>query len=316
MNRKLDRQPRVLKLAAAVLAALAGAAPSTMLIRPALAQDVYQDVYYDAASPSDPVGYVPRDTEELKRLAAPVALYPDAVLAQVLVACTYPQDVTDAAGWLDAGNDPQFIDDQNWDPSVRGIAHYPDVLRRLAADPDWMNDLGDAFLNQPSDVMNAVQLLRAEASAAGNLACNDQQQVIVDQDDPGVIEIIPTTPQYVYVPVYDPAVVYVERPHWVGEVLPPCETFGAGVVVGDWLCHDLDWHDRGVYVGAWGQDRPWWHYESRDGRAAASARYVDDRPGTYRPARVENVTVNKVNNITNVQNVTNVKNVSNVRDVH
>ena len=246
----------------AVIVALAMAALSFFAQTPASAQTA---------------DYAPMSMDELDQLAGPIALYPDAILAEVLTAATYPDDVIAAAQWLDAGNDPGGIDNQPWDLSVKGVARYPDVLHYMAANQDWMNGLGDAFLNQPEDVTAAIQSLRSEALADGSLASNDQQQVV---QDGSTIEIIPANPEIIYVPQYDPQVVFIDRPHRVGEVLPPLLRFGPGVRVGDWLHHDFDWHDGRVYVGSWGGDRPWWH---RDPRAGANF-YVNIRPGTYRPA--------------------------------
>ena len=257
------------------------------------------------------------DMDRLEQLAAPVALYPDALLAQMLVACTYPDDVRQAAAWLDAGNDPRDIDLQNWDASVKGIARYPQTLHYLADHVDWMNGLGDAFLNQQGDVMDAVQALRSEANAAGNLVSNDKEQVIVDSD---AIEIIPADPQIIYVPRYDPQVVYVER----HEAWRPAISFDFGVTVGDWLDHDCDWHDRAVYVGSWGRERPWWHVEDRrDLGGGARHDYADNRPGVYRSGNVSvrnysvsNTLSNRTdvrNRVTNVNNVTNVSNATNVQ---
>lgn len=132
--------------------------------------------------------YAPLNMDDLENLAGPVALYPDAVLAQLLTAATYPLDVVSAAQWLDAGNNPDNADSQDWDDSVKGLVRFPDALHYLAAHVDWMNDLGEAFLNQQSDLMTAVQNLRAEAWSAGNLASNDDQQVI---EDGNIIQIIP-----------------------------------------------------------------------------------------------------------------------------
>lgn len=219
--------------------------------------------------------YIPREMDDLQQMVAPIALYPDALLAQVLAACTYPDDVIDAAKALDARRDLQYIDAQPWDSSVKGVARYPTVLRYLASNADWMNDLGDAFLNQQADVMTAVQNLRAEARAAGTLTDTPQQSII---DDGGTIQIIPADPQMVYAPIYDPQVVYAAPAYAPGSLYAPYITFSAGVAVGDWLDFDLDWHDHAIYSGHWGRDRPWWHYDRSVGH-----HYIDVRPGVYRP---------------------------------
>ncbi|MDB5289515.1 MAG: hypothetical protein JWL69_756, partial [Phycisphaerales bacterium] len=265
-----------------------GVVGPAILTRPAFAQPAVQSA----------ADYVPRSMDELEQLAAPVALYPDAVLAQVLVASTYPDDVISASQWLSAGNDPSGIDSQNWDASVKGIARFPDVLNYLAGHFDWMNELGDTFLNQQADVMSAVQSLRAQAVADGNLASTDQQQVIPDGD---VIEIVPADPQVIYVPQYDPQVVYVERPYYVGGRWTPLIRFGRGISVGGWLHHDVDWDDRAVYYGDWGRDRPWWRHEDR--RGDEGHRYAEDRPGTYRSTNITNVrNTTIINNRTDVRN--------------
>lgn len=147
-----------------------------------------------ADMPPLPADYVPRDIDELQQAVAPIALYPDALVAQVLAATTYPDDVIVAARWEDAGNNPQGIDAQPWDPSVKGVARYPSILHYLAGNADWMNNLGDAFLNQQADVMSAVQDLRAEALAAGTLTSTAQQTVI---NEDGYIQITPANPTIV-----------------------------------------------------------------------------------------------------------------------
>jgi len=286
-NPTITRTPKPNKrgrTAAILLAAVLGGASALFSTTPsASAQEVPVPVQ---------AVYVPRGMDDLKQLAAPIALYPDAVLADVLTASTYPQDVLDASQYLNAGNDPNAIDQQGWDSSVKGVARYPDVLNYLAGNPDWMNNLGAAFLNQPGDVMNAVQVLRAEANAAGNLVSNDQQRVICDGS---LFEIVPANPQVIYVPVYDPAVVYVYRPRPIGEVYIPCVEFRFGVQVGGWLDRDCDWHDHTVYVGSWGSNRPWWHRDLAHDGVGVNV-YVNDRPGNFRDAHVTNVT-----RITNVQ---------------
>jgi hypothetical protein len=220
-----------------------------------------------------PAAYVPLTIDQLQPLAAPVALYPDALLAQVLAASTYPDDVIAAARWEDAGNNPAGIDAQPWDSSVKGVARYPAILHYMASNADWMNQLGGAFLNQQADVMAAVQDLRARALAVGTLTSTPQQTVI-NQD--GYIQIIPTDPQYLCAPIYDAGLIYSPPPIIAGVAYPSYITFGPPIEVGDWLDFDLDWHDHALYSGHWGRDRPWWRHD-------ASFRYLNDRPGIYRP---------------------------------
>ena len=223
----------------------------------------------------------PLDADDLQHLVAPIALYPDALLAQVLASTTYPDDVIEAAKWEDAGNSPPNADSQPWDSSVKGVARYPAVLHYLASNAEWMNDLGDAFINQQPDVMSAVQTLRGEALAAGTLA-NTPQQTVINQD--GYIQIIPTNPDVLCAPIYDSNVVYDPPPYTVGQTFPAYITFGPPVDVGDWLDFDLDWYDHGIYHGNWGHDRPWWHERDWD-HGGPPSHYLQDRPGLYQPGR-------------------------------
>ena len=153
--------------------------------------------------------------EELDQMLAPIALYPDSLLAQVLMAATYPADVVEAAKWSKANPDQKgdaavnAVADQPWDPSVKSLVAFPQVLTMMSAKPDDMQRLGDAFLAQPSQVMDRVQFLRKKAQEAGNLETNEQQKVTTQADSgQSVIIIEPTQPQTVYVPVYQPTVVY------------------------------------------------------------------------------------------------------------
>ena len=121
--------------------------------------------------------------EELEKLLAPIALYPDPLLAQMLPASAYPVQIVQAQRWLDknkalvAKNDYSAIDNQNWDPAVKALARFPDVIKLMSADLDWTTDLGDAEVNQPQDVAEGIQALRAKAEAAGTLKTTDQQTV-------------------------------------------------------------------------------------------------------------------------------------------
>lgn len=184
--------------------------------------------------------------QDIDDLLAPIALYPDPLLAQILAASTYPTEVADAAAWLNDGGNPSSIDDQNWDESVRAIAHYPDILTMLAENMDWTADLGDAFLNQPEDVTSSIQRLRWKARSVGNLENTDQQTVDIEDGD--YIQIIPAQPEYMYVPQYDPSVIYVQR--WAPGI-SPFITFGLGMAIGSWLSMDFDWHHHHVIYHGW-----------------------------------------------------------------
>jgi len=183
--------------------------------------------------------------QELDNLLAPIALYPDPLLAQMLPASTYPAEIADAQAWLNSGGTISSIDGQNWDESVKAIAHYPDILNMMAGDMDWTADLGDAFLNQSEDVTMSIQRLRWQAREAGNLESTSQQTVVIVGD---YIEIIPAQPQYIYVPQYDPSVIYTER--WDSGELPFI-TFGLGLVIGSWLTMDFDWGHHNVIYHGW-----------------------------------------------------------------
>jgi hypothetical protein len=193
--------------------------------------------------------------QELDNLLAPIALYPDPLLAQILPASTYPGEITDAYNWLNAGGTLSGIDGQNWDESVKAIAHYPDILKMMAENGDWTADLGDAFLNQPEDVAGSIQRLRRQARDAGNLQSTGKQTVVIDE---GYIEITPAQPQYIYVPVYDPSVIYVQR-WYPGR--PPFMTFGLGLAIGGWLTMDFDWRYRHIIYHGW--NRPGWVNHAR-----------------------------------------------------
>jgi len=166
---------------------------------------------YYAAGDYQTVATAPLPQDQLDALLAPIALYPDQLLAQVLMAATYPQDVANAAAFvrqnpsLTGAALDQALQNQNWDPSVLSLAAYPQVLLMMNDMPDWTQQLGDAFLANQQQVMDTVQMLRSRAQAAGNLQSTPQQTVI---DQGGIIDIEPAQPQYVYVPVYDPTVIY------------------------------------------------------------------------------------------------------------
>jgi Protein of unknown function (DUF3300) len=158
--------------------------------------------------PPAPPGYSQQD---LDQLLAPVALYPDPLLSQVLMAATYPLEVVEAARFvqqnpgLSGSALAQAVQDRSWDPSVKSLTQFPTVLSMMNDQLDWMQNLGDAFLAQQAAVMDTVQALRAKARAAGTLTSNQQQSVQIAD---GAIDIEPYTADTVYVPYYDPNVVY------------------------------------------------------------------------------------------------------------
>jgi hypothetical protein len=191
-----------------------------------------------------------RTPEELDELLGPIALYPDALIALILPAAGVPADIVHAADFINAHGDPAQIAGQPWDESVKALAHYPDVVKWMSDNLPWTQQAGDAFLAQPADVMASIQQLRARAMAAGSLINTPQQQVIADG---GEIRIIPAQPDVIYVPRYDPDLVYDEQTAYDG----PWLTFGDPYPEGLWLNYDLDWDTHNIWVGQW---HPGWDY--------------------------------------------------------
>ena len=170
--------------------------------------------------------------EELEQLVAPIALYPDSLVSQILMASTYPLEVVQADRWAKANKTlkgdalTKALEAQSWDPSVKSLVNFPQVLAAMSEKLDVTLKLGDAFLAQQKDVLNAIQRLRARAQAQGNLKTTKEQTVIVEPpatpttvvEQPAaqqttVIRIEPTDPQVVYVPTYNPTVVYGAWPY-------------------------------------------------------------------------------------------------------
>jgi hypothetical protein len=189
--------------------------------------------------------------EQLDNLVAPVALYPDPLLAQLLPASTFPEQVDEAARFVRAHADPNYIDSQPWDVSVKSVAHYPSVVYMLAEKNDWTTSIGQAYVAQPDDVMAAVQRLRRQARDAGHLRTSREHEVVETE---GYIHIYPANPRYIYVPTYDPAYVYVRHPGYYGR---PVISFGAGFMIGAWLNHELDWHHHRVIYSDWEHGHGW-----------------------------------------------------------
>jgi uncharacterized protein DUF3300 len=167
--------------------------------------------------PAPPAGqaaaYAQQTPEQLQQLVAPIALYPDSLVAQILAASTFPEQVVEADRWVQANPDlkgdalGQAVDQQPWDPSVKALTGFPSVLGNMDKNLSWTSSLGDAYYNQQQDVMDAVQVMRRRARAAGNLKSTPQQTVDTSgQDDD--IAIQPANPEIVYVPAYNPWLVY------------------------------------------------------------------------------------------------------------
>lgn len=187
--------------------------------------------------------------DELDQLLSPIALYPDPLLAQVVPAATFFDQLQEANQVLGGRSDDNAISNQSWDISVKSVAHYPQVLQKMVQDSDWTIALGQAYVNQSTDVATSIQRLRAEAKSAGSLVTTSQQQVIVEGN---VIKIVPAQPQVIYVPQYNPEVVYVDSGPSTGAVVAAAAiSFGAGLAIGAWLNNDWDWHGRGIYYHGW-----------------------------------------------------------------
>jgi hypothetical protein len=215
----------------------------------------------DPAAASAPP-YAQQTPEQLQQLVAPIALYPDALVAQILAASTFPDQVVIADRWVQAHPElkdealAQAVDQQPWDPSIKAIAAFPSVLGNMDKNLSWTSSLGDAYYNQQQDVMSAVQVMRERAQTAGNLNSTPQQNV---QAQDSTIVIQPTDPNVVYVPAYDPWVVYGDPilawPGWYP--YPgiwydgPFLSFGLGFGIGfyggygwGWGHWGFDWHNR------------------------------------------------------------------------
>jgi hypothetical protein len=160
-----------------------------------------------------PEGPPPYSAGQLDQLLAPIALYPDPLLTQILTAATYPLEVVEAVRWVQDPRNAKLKGDElasalqtlDWDPSVKSLVPFPQVLKMMDSQLEWTQKLGDAFLAQPSDVMDAVQRLRKEAQSAGKLVTTPQETVTTEQE---AIVIEPASPEIAYVPCYNPAIVY------------------------------------------------------------------------------------------------------------
>jgi Protein of unknown function (DUF3300) len=206
--------------------------------------------------------YTTQTPQQLQQLVAPIALYPDSLVAQVLAAATFPEQVVEADRWVQAHPDlkgealGQAVDQQPWDPSVKALAAFPSVLGNMDKNLSWTSSLGDAYYNQQQDVMDAVQVMRQRAQQSGNLK-STPQQVVTTQGSTVVIQ--PADPQVVYVPAYNPWDVYggpiVAWPGWYP--YPgiwyggPYLSFGVGFGIGffggfgwGWGHWGFDWHNR------------------------------------------------------------------------
>jgi hypothetical protein len=198
---------------------------------------------------------------ELERITSPIALYPDPLLAQVLAAATFADQIPEAAGWADqhhylSGNAlvaAMMADQVPWDPSVQALVPFPSVLGMMASSMPWTQELGNAFLTQSAEVMDAVQRNRQKAASYGYLRSNSQVLVVPGQ----YIEIRPVNPDYIVVPYYDPLIVF--APPRRGFVVGGAIRFGFGITLGaafapwGWHATNFGWRDHVVIVN----NAPW-----------------------------------------------------------
>jgi hypothetical protein len=208
-----------------------------------------------------PVQAAQQTPEQLQQLVAPIALYPDALVAQILAAATYPDQIVEADRWLQQHTElkgqslGQEVDKQPWDPSVKALVEFPSVLANMDKNLSWTSSLGDAYVNQQQQVMDAVQVMRDRAEKAGNLKSTSQEEV---KKEGKTIVIEPADPEVVYVPEYDPWLVYGAPigiwPGWYsypGLYLGgPGIAFGLGFGIGFYGGFGWGWHH-------WGSD---WHH--------------------------------------------------------
>ena len=221
--------------------------------------------------------------QDLQQLVAPIALYPDALVAQILAAATYPTEIVEAERWMQAHSDltgeapAQQVDQQPWDPSVKALTQFPSVLENMDKNLAWTSSLGDAYANQQQDVMDAVKAMRQEARQAGNLKSNEQENVKAQGN---TISIEPVNPDLVYVPAYDPWLVYGDPiaayPFWFDEpgifYDGPGIFFGTGFGIGFFGGFGWGWHH-------WGCDWRHHHLQYNHNTYVSHSRTITNRNG-------------------------------------
>jgi hypothetical protein len=226
------------------------------LLIPAAQMNLY------AQDPPPQGAYSPLEAVQLDQLVAPIALYPDALVAQILTASTYPDQIAEAANWYEANKGlpraerANIVNGMNWDPSVKAVTAFPAILNNLARNNSWASQLGNAYYNQPADVMNAVQAMRFQAQQSGTLVSTPQQRVYAEN---GEIMIAPVNPALVYVPYYNPwgiwGPMFVAYPGYYMFPPPPGLVLGLGIGFGVGIGIGLFAH-YGWGWGAWGAN---WH---------------------------------------------------------
>jgi hypothetical protein len=295
-----------------ILAILVAGATMMATSPSALAMPTYEPPYQEADQ-------APLTATDIENIVSPIALYPDQLIAQILGAATYPDQVTAASNWVNSNGGLKdqalmtAVDKQPWDPSVKALTQFPTVLDQMAKNLAWTSALGDAAFNQQKDVMTAIQKLRQEAKAAGNLKSTKEIKVV--QESPQTIVIQQANPQVVYVPSYNPTVVYGTPYNPPGYSTAALVTtglisFGLGMAIGASMNNSCcGW---GYYGGGWGCN---WHggnvmyqnnvYVSRSNTFYGNNRYQNNsyyrnnnRPTPYNNGNKYNAN-NRVNNAQN-----------------
>ncbi|MGC2818942.1 MAG: DUF3300 domain-containing protein [Candidatus Sulfotelmatobacter sp.] len=281
-------------------------APQDVAPPPPQDQDAYQDrAYQDQAQaplPPPPTGpnqqqYTSLPPEQLNKLVAPIALYPDALVAQILAAAAYPTQIVEADRMArenpglkgqDLANE---VDRQDWDPSVKSLVEFPTVLANLDKNLSWTSELGEAYQNQPDDVMQAIQYMRHKAYDAGNLRTTPQERVYEQGPD---VDIQPADPDVVYVPTYNPAYVYGYPvglwpgfyPWWGVGFGGPYISFGIGFPLAPFFGFGWGWHGWGIgwgfHGGVFFGGHPWGY---RGGAFYNHAAFVHGNYRGYSSAR-------------------------------
>ena len=275
----------------------------------------------ETGNPTEPAS---QSASQLQALVAPIALYPDSLVAQILTAATFPDQVAVADYWVQQNKSltgsalMQAVDKQSWDPSVKALTEFPSVLDNMAKNLAWTSSLGEAYHDQQAEVMTAIQTLRAQAKAKGTLQSTPQIKVV--QQSPQVIVIQPANPQIVYVPQYNPTIVY-GVPYVVPAYVAPTYTtgdvvaagiigFGAGIAVGamisggccswgysSWNC---GWHGTAVvYHGGGYYGNSAWHGGYYNGGYHSSYGYNN----SYNHSNYYNNSYNHSNYNSNYKNV-------------
>ena len=224
-----------------------------------------------APPPSEPPQ---RSAQDLEKLTESIALYPDPLIAVMLPAAAYPVEIVQASRFVANTNNLATLDAQPWDENVKAVARFPSVIQKMSDDLAWTVELGQAFVEQPLEIMDAIQSLRGKAQSVGVLQTTPQQVVIVTNAvvertyetqvvfvTNTIVQIMPANPQVVYVPVYNPTIVYAPPPTYVYNPAVPLVTFGVGIAVGAIIANNrCNWYYGGVYYGrsgfvAWGGGR-------------------------------------------------------------